>query len=1120
MANPILKSDLIEDGLQQELDKLLATMEKLVGGLNNLRGATVQQAQATMQDLSTMQDSAEAYAKASAQIAAMEKALIEERKVTEQLTADIKKLKEEKVKYGKATEDEKANVKSLYEEYKALAGEMRNGSTVTKDRIREIDMEKKSYNELYATYNAVKSVLNGMTTAERENTDAGKAMVAQALQIRDKLNELQKATGNYTLQVGKYRAAFDGLGYSFQQILREAPSALNINQFFLAISNNIPLFLDQLKAFKAEQAEIKANLEQMTKGTKEYAEQLAKVQTVGQKLATTLLSWQSLVLVGLLIIRNWEKIVALVQKLFNKVEEGISSLRRMRQMLNDINANVSKSLEETRTELSLIITNLDGINRGSVEWKNSVERINEIIGSTFDYTKALPAEIKKATKEYLNQQEQIAKNREVVELLAKDSLKRIALDNINNANFSPETITSLLGLSGEDAEDLQKLLTKQRQNQDKLDDLVSRMNNRLGKVGDIRDVAGWTQGQIRLAARGNDEAIDWINSIVKEYHEAYWKIVDDRNWFEKHGGFGLSTLAEIEKMRRNVKLLTKDERTALENLYNPLATRNDNGGGGSTPTEQEMNNQFWKAAEARRNIMLVGYQKELADEKAAHLQQMQEQARANEEMQKAVEENVKNEKITKEEGARRIQELQKQNDDIMEGLILEHHKRVDAINTKYAEMDRQVVVEEELGWIEELDEAYKVDENNRRRRIKTIKDEEQSNMRITESILKMREEIEKLQEKNLTQPEAIEQRTKRIQELEKAIAKLQTQIDHTKQLSNYSSVGDIFRRNVSVGAGTQQSLMESILGKDAYSAFAPGSKELQDAIEKDFDTWMQSAEKSLSTWYSTTMGYINDLIGAYVELANAKAEAAAEATEAAQEEYDKEKALLEAGYASRVEATWAEYQEKKAAQEKAEADAKAAQKAQQELNEAEAMGSLIVASANIWKTFSKIPTVGVPLALAALATMWGSFLQSKIKAAEVSKYGEGGFEVLEGGSHASGHDIDLGVNNRKGRRMRAEGKEGLGIFSRRAMEHYGANNIEAMVNSVNRLEFEGNAAKRMSLERSVGMQILSVPRTDLHRLESGMDKLVSYGARSIHHNPDGTVVETRKNARITYHTMK
>jgi hypothetical protein len=368
---------------------------------------------------------------------------------------------------------------------------------------------------------------------------------------------------------------------------------------------------------------------------------------------------------------------------------------------------------------------------------------------------------------------------------------------------------------------------------------------------------------------------------------------------------------------------------------------------------------------------------------------------------------------------------------------------------------------------------------------------------------------------------SIEERTKALEKLNKEISKYASQLDFSKQLGTYSSLSDMITKNINVSGGNKKSILTNIIGEDAMKTAAESLGEgFEDWVDGQFETWMNSATQAVSTWYSTTMGYINDLISAYVELANAKAEAAKEATEAAQEEYDKEKALLEAGYASRVEATWAEYQEKKAAQEKAEADAKAAAQAQQQLNEAEAMGSLIVASANIWKTFSKIPTVGVPLALAALATMWGSFIQAKVKAAEVSKYGEGGFEVLEGGSHASGHDIDLGVRNRRGRRMRAEGKEGLGIFSRRAMDHYGANNIEAMVNSVNRLEFEGNAAKRMSLERNIGLQMLSMPRTDLHKVESGIDKIVALGSRNIHHNPDGTVVETRKNARITYHVMR
>ena len=235
----------------------------------------------------------------------------EQQQATAQNAASAERLS----KRMKDLNDEERKVEEIKRRYKKLTDEqiqavnafqqaLRGSTAQQMAALNAIDVESKSYNELNAMYNALKDSLNAMTLAERQNTEAGKAMTVQSAKIYDTMNELQKATGKYTLQVGKYRAAFDGLGYSFQQILREAPSALNLNQFFLAISNNIPMFLDQLKAFKNDQAEIKANLATMTKGTAEYAEQLGKVESVGKKLGRTLMSWQTLVLVGLMILRN------------------------------------------------------------------------------------------------------------------------------------------------------------------------------------------------------------------------------------------------------------------------------------------------------------------------------------------------------------------------------------------------------------------------------------------------------------------------------------------------------------------------------------------------------------------------------------------------------------------------------------------------------------------------------------------------------------------------------------------------------------------------------------------------------------------------------------------------
>ena len=303
MANPILKDDLISqealDALER-MSKLLhddaLAMEAMIRATGQYAGSLGSMIQQQQQDNAALQTYAERIENLENALAKMQKMMAENKATQAALNA-------EKRKYAKLTDEEAQRVRGLsdnIEKYIKLTNSqvasLKGLASVYAKTTVEIDVQNKSYNELYQTYNAIKDALNKMTVAERTGTEAGKALTAQSLKIRDTLNELQKSTGNYTLQVGKYRAAFDGLGYSMQQILREAPSALNLNQFFLAISNNIPMFLDQLKAFQDEQKAIKANLAQMTEGTKEYEEQLGKVMSVGQKLAKTLLSWQTLVL--------------------------------------------------------------------------------------------------------------------------------------------------------------------------------------------------------------------------------------------------------------------------------------------------------------------------------------------------------------------------------------------------------------------------------------------------------------------------------------------------------------------------------------------------------------------------------------------------------------------------------------------------------------------------------------------------------------------------------------------------------------------------------------------------------------------------------------------------------
>lgn len=191
---------------------------------------------------------------------------------------------------------------------------------------------------------------------------------------------------------------------------------------------------------------------------------------------------------------------------------------------------------------------------------------------------------------------------------------------------------------------------------------------------------------------------------------------------------------------------------------------------------------------------------------------------------------------------------------------------------------------------------------------------------------------------------------------------------------------------------------------------------------------------------------------AYVQAAEAKRQIADAEVERAQSTLEAEIEARNNGYANEVETARKELEAAKKNQEKAIKEQQKAQQAQEAIDTATQVSSLITATANIWKVFSSVPFVGTALAVAATALMWGSFAAAKIKAHEVAgsgteQYGEGTVELLQGGSHQSGNDIDLG-RKKDGTRRRAEGGEFFAVINKRSSRRY-RDLIPEVVNALN-----------------------------------------------------------------------
>ena len=291
------------------------------------------------------------------------------------------------------------------------------------------------------------------------------------------------------------------------------------------------------------------------------------------------------------------------------------------------------------------------------------------------------------------------------------------------------------------------------------------------------------------------------------------------------------------------------------------------------------------------------------------------------------------------------------------------------------------------------------------------------------------------------------------------------------------------------------------LGESLLSRMGLDENEIQDAI----------------AGINEFISVIQDLMQAEIDLAEAAVEAANERVEAAQKALDAEIEARNNGYANNVASAKRELQLEKRNQLEKEKQLAEAQRRQEALNSITQASSLITASANLWSGFSSIPIVGPALAIAAIAAMWASFAAAKIKARQVTaasqEYGEGGLEFLEGGSHASGNDIDLGVKNKKKKRMKAEGGEALAIINKRNTRRY-RKVLPNIIDSLNKGTFENkylNAfAKADNLNVSLNANSTNI---DLSKIEDDVQHIRKQNETKYYALPNGMVIIQRKNVK-------
>jgi hypothetical protein len=275
------------------------------------------------------------------------------------------------------------------------------------------------------------------------------------------------------------------------------------------------------------------------------------------------------------------------------------------------------------------------------------------------------------------------------------------------------------------------------------------------------------------------------------------------------------------------------------------------------------------------------------------------------------------------------------------------------------------------------------------------------------------------------------------------------------------------------------------------------------------------AKQGISDSVSFAIGQLSNMLAAKVAAADQAVEAADKEVDASQRRLDAELQARANGYANDVTMAQKELDNDKKAKDKAAKEQAKAVKNQQTLDTISQTSSLTTAAAGIWASLSKIPIIGTGLALAAIGVMFGSFALAKISAGQATKgkteeYGDGTFEVLNGGSHQSGNDIDLGTK-KNGTRRRAEGGEAFAVINRRSTRRY-RGILPGIISSLNNGTFANKYKTAYDGANGLSLNIAGGDSPDMKQIKNDVSSIKEQGKRRFYSDANGTV-EIYKNLR-------
>lgn len=238
------------------------------------------------------------------------------------------------------TEEGKLEYQRLGVEIKAVGTQLRATQKDLFNSFKQASQLDGSVNQLRASISKLTAEYYALSRADREGA-RGMALGEEIQKMQKEVNAAEQTLLNFRSNVGNYSSAFNPLQFQISQLARELPSlTTSAQQFFLAISNNLPMLVDEFKRAKDANAALNAEGQNTV--------------PVWKQVLKGALSWNTALVLGITLLTAYGKEIGNVVSNLFKARKEFDAAAASQKAYNDaINAGNKDAVEEL-TRLKLV----------------------------------------------------------------------------------------------------------------------------------------------------------------------------------------------------------------------------------------------------------------------------------------------------------------------------------------------------------------------------------------------------------------------------------------------------------------------------------------------------------------------------------------------------------------------------------------------------------------------------------------------------------------------------------------------------------------------------------------------------------------------------------------------